>query len=222
MSLTPATKTGRYIGIKADGLFHEKVSEDTEGAVRREYEIKDKKTGAVTKGVKWELLYKDMKDVHLVNVEFEDGEYGENILLTFRFADESEITLAESTAGNFGTDIMKKLPNLSFAEKMTIKPYAFTAENGKEKRGVNFYQGSDKVMGYFWDDETKKPLHGFPEIDAEKTYDSDDWKMHFIGVKKFLVAYTKENIAPKFAKDGVEPARVEYPEDEINPEDIPF
>ncbi len=218
MELTPAKGTGRYISIKADGLFHEKVSgPEIEGSKKREWELKDG-----TKGEKWELLYKDIKNVFIKDVAFEDSDYGENILITFTDG-ESDITLAESTSGNFGSDIMKKLPNIVFSENMNVAPYAFLdADTGKPKRGVTFYQNETKVKDFFWDGE--KNLHGFP-VNTDKNPDKDSWKVHFINVKKFLVNYTKENIIAKLDQDRPEiiaPMKSEYPEEEIDIASIPF
>ena len=43
--LIPDKPKGRFISILADGKFHETVKEGTEGAVEREYETSDGKTG---------------------------------------------------------------------------------------------------------------------------------------------------------------------------------
>jgi hypothetical protein len=206
--LTPI-KSGRYISIKSDGRFHEKVSKDTDGAVHREYELKDG-----TKGEKWELLYADIKDVLIKKVEFEDGDFGENVLTTFTDG-ENEVIWAEGVATNFGTDYLKKLPNILFSEKLTIKPYAFTDEKGKERRGVSIWQKSDKVADHFWDGKEK--LNGFPvppkpNDEMSKT----DWKIHFLNVQNFLTEYAKKHVVPLFEKG------IEYPEEELNPENIPF
>lgn len=201
--LNPDTKSGRYIGIKSDGKFHEKVDEGTEGAVLRKYELKDG-----TKGEKWELLYRSIANVRIVNIEFEASEYGpDNIVTTFKDGDE-EVKWSEGTNTNFGTDYMKKLPNMDFSLPLTISPYAFEDERGKERRGVTINQNGDKVQGYFWDEATNKPGNGFPEPEGDReTYDSDDWKVYFIGVRKFLVAFTKERVVP--AVLSAEPAEVE-------------
>ncbi len=214
--LTPI-KSGRYISIKADGLLHEKVSKETDGAVLREYETSDGQ-----KGEKWELLYRDIKDVFLKNVGFEPSEYGENILLTLSDG-ENEVILSENTSTNFGTDIMKKLPNVNFAEKLTIAPYSFTDTKGKAKKGVSIYQKSDKVADHFWDGVKK--LNGFPEPEGDTSaYDSDDWKMHFIKVRKFLTAYIKEQVVPLFEKgietDFISEKDFEYPEGPKDPPTI--
>jgi len=209
--LTPVNSE-RYISIKADGLFHEKVDKDTEGAVLREYTLKDG-----TEGSKWELLYRSVDNVFIKGIRFEDSDYGENILTTLVDAEGNEVVWSESTGSNFGTDYMKKLPNLDFSAKVSIKPYAFEDENGRDRRGVSIFQ-EDKVQGYFYDGE--KNTNGFPEPES-KEMSKDDWKVYFIQVKKFLTNYTKENIIPKF-EGVVEEQKMEYPTEEINPKDIPF
>lgn len=186
-------KGGRFISVLSDGKFHEKTSEETEGAVLREYELRDG-----TKGSKWELVYQKVENVLITKVEFEDGDYGKNILVTLSDGD-NEVVWAQGTKTNFGEDLMKKLPAVDFAEKVTIQPYSFPSEKtGKPVRGVNIYQKNDKVLSHFWDGE--KPVNGLPEVDKEaaKNFDSDDWISHFTIVRKFLVSYTEEHVRPKF------------------------
>jgi len=203
------------VSIKSDGLFHEKVQEGTPGAVFREYELKDG-----TKGSKWELLYRSLDNYRITDIKFEDSDYGENILLTLDDGEE-KLVWAENTGGNFGSDLMKKRPNLDFSQTVSFKPYVFE-DNGR--RGVSVFQ-SDKISDFFWDGENK--LHGFPEWQKEDMRDmtKDDWKMYFLQVKMFLTDYIKKEILPKFA--GVSVAETdelagEFKGDEIEPKDIPF
>lgn len=216
--LTPVNNE-RYISVKADGRFHEKVPEGTEGAVLREYTVK--KDGVETKGQKWELLYREVSGVHITNIRFEDGDYGENILLTLSDG-EQEVTWSESTGSNFGSDLMQKLPNIDLSQKVSFKPYAFEDEHGKDKRGVTIAQ-SDKITNFFYDGE--KNVHGFPVWPKElEKMTKDDWKMYFLQVKMFLTDYTKENIVPKFA-EGIEKTETsyEYPTNDLDPTAIdPF
>jgi hypothetical protein len=216
---------GRFITILADGKFHESVPQGTDGAVLREYETSDGK-----KGEKWELVYTKLDNARITNVQFRDGDFGEQVLITFEDEDGHVVTLSQGVASNFGEDILKRLPNVSFSDKVSISPYSFE-DNGKQVRGVTFYQGGMKVHNYFWDNEKKVPLHGFPKMEEESP-SKDDWRIHFIQVRKFLVKYAKENIVTKFASvgsgmgtitaNGGSSAGLEYPEEEINPEDIPF
>lgn len=213
--LTPVNNN-RYISIKSDGRFHEKVNEGTEGAVLRKYELKDG-----TEGSKWELLYKEISNVHIKDVAFEDSDFGENVLVTLA-GEDYEVVWAENTGSNFGTDFLKKLPNIDITKLVSIKPYSFEDENGKDKRGVTVFQ-SDKITDFFYDGEKK--LHGFPEWPKEdyKEMSKDDWKMYFLQVKMFLTDYTKKNIVPKFTAGvpNYTDSAMKYPES-INPEDIPF
>lgn len=208
-------KNERYISIKADGKFHETVSKDTDGAILREYETSD---GA--KGEKWELVYSKLEGM-ITNIQFQEGDYGENMQITFRFEDESEVTLSQGVATNFGEDLMKKLPSIDFKDKVGLSPYSFEDERGKLIRGVGVYQTSDKVANFFWNGTDT--LNGFPTPEGDtKNYDKDDWKIHFLKARKFLVSYTKENIVSKFAGAVETSGKVEYPENDIKPEDIPF
>lgn len=184
--------TGRYIAIKADAKFHETVSKDTDGAVFREYEDSDG-----NKGSKWELVYRKV-DVFITDVKFEDGKFGENVLLTLKDGEEV-VTLAEGVSTGFGEDLLKKLPSIDFAKRATLSPYSFENDKGKIVKGVTVYQGDAKVMNFFYDFEKKAALHDFPTPEGDTTgYDQDDWKVHFIKVRKFLVKYAKEHVVPMF------------------------
>lgn len=207
-------ETGRFITILADGKFHETVPAGTDGAVLREYE-----TSSGQKGEKWELVYTRL-EAKITKIDFKDGEFGEQILITFHDED-NELVLSQLVATNFGEDILKKLPNVDFSDRVSFSPYAFTnQENGKLVRGVTLYQKDRKLFNYFWDNEKKEPKNGYPEAPKGESLTKDDWKIHFLQARKFLVGYAKENIVSKFA--GEAPAKVEYPDEEIDPESIPF
>ena len=215
--LTPATKSGRFISILSDGLFHESVNPNTEGAILREYELKDG-----TKGSKHELLYKDIEG-EVVNVQFRDGDYGEQVQITVRDNDE-DITISQGVGTNFGEDLLKKLPNIQFEKRAKFAPYAFTDDSEKERRGVTIYQDGEKVSSHFWDGE--KNVNGYPTPEGDtSTYKSDDWKLFYLQARKFLVNFNKETVVPKF--DGYAPSiksseAIEYPENDLKPEDIGF
>lgn len=207
---------GRYISILADGKFHETVPMGTEDAVEREYETSDGK-----KGTKWEMVYSKLT-AKITGVYFKDSDYGQTICLDFE-GDEGKVTVQVGTDSNFGTDIMKKLPNIDLSKDVTIQPYAFVDEGtGKHRRGVSIMQGEVKINDHFRDFAAKTNLHGFPNP-AEDTsaYDKDDWKMYFMQVKKFLVKYTQENVCPKLTGNKIEHP-VEYPKAEIDSDSIPF
>lgn len=170
----------KYITVLADGKFHQVVPEGTEGSVKRE--IKDKQTGEVT-SVKNELIFDSVSGV-ITKVSFEDSEFGKNLQIEL----DGEGVLSLGTASNFGEDIMKKLPAVDFSKSVKIVPFSFEAE-GKAKKGVTIYQDEQKVDSFYWDKDKKSNINGIPEIEGDsKKFDADDWKIHFMKVRKFLVA----------------------------------
>ncbi len=218
-------KTGRFITILADGKLHETVNKDADGAVLREYETSDGK-----KGEKYELVYTKLEGF-ITDVGFHTGDFGEQVQITFTDGD-NEVILSQGVASNFGEDLLKKLPNVAFSEKVTVSPYAFENEQAKPVRGVTLYQKGEKLFNYFWDFEGKKEKNGYPAPDGDtKEYDADLWKIHFIKARKFLVNYTKENIVPKFNENRVT-FQLTHPDeikpigelnlDEVNAAEIPF
>lgn len=207
---------GRFISILADGKFHETVAKETEGAVEREYE-----TSSGEKGTKWELVYPEIRGF-IRKVDFWTGDFGDMVQLTFGDPGEEQITISQSVAGNFGEDILKKLPSISPEKEVWIRPYAFKDEtSGKDKRGVTFYQNGDKVPDFFWDG--KKKTNGFPEPEGDTAeYGTDDWKIYFLQARKFLVKYVKENVVPKFDAEIQYEPTTEYPSENSEEMKPPF
>ena len=197
-----------YINVLASaGDFRMTVDEGTEGAKKRDYETSDGK-----KGSKWELAYKSIGGL-ITNIEFFDGDYCKNFLLTFDFQDGTEtVTVSLGTNTPFGEDMMKKLPNIDFSQEVKLSPYSFEDEKGKLRKGISVVQNDEKIVGAFFDPEKKKNLLKFPEPEGDTTtYDKEDWIMYFTKARKFLVKYTEDNILPKF-EGVVAPVKVEEEE----------
>ena len=186
----------KYVNILgSDGSLRITVDESTPGAKRREYETSDGKTG-----VKYELVFKSISGL-VKDISFYDGDYGKNILMDFD-NDGEILTLTINSASNFGEDLMKKLPNMDFAQRVTITPYAFDDEKGKTRKGLTINNKGDKIQNFFYDVVAKKNINNYPDPKpnkGDKPYSKDDWKIYFIETRKFLTEYTEENIIPKFA-----------------------
>jgi hypothetical protein len=178
--------------LGSTGDFRQTVDKETPGAKLREYETSDGK-----KGSKYELKY-DMVDGMISKVAFHDGDFGKNLLITMDFEDDSDgVTIAVGCSTPFGEDFMKKLPNIDFNKRIDITPYSI--EDGEKfKKGVSLKQDGEKLKNFFYDGE--KDINGYPEAEegASEKYDKDDWKIHFVKCRKFLVKYAEENILPKF------------------------
>lgn len=197
-------ETRTFVSILGStGDFRQVVSEDTEGAVRRDYEIKDSKDGSIKKGTKFELVF-DSIDGHIAGVEIFEGDYGKNIILTMDFGEEADpVGISVNSGTPFGEDLMKKLPNINFNEVMKLSPYSFEDDEGKSRRGISIVQNGEKIQNFFYDPNANEGkganINGYPDPQGDTSeYDKDDWKIYFTQARKFLVKYTETNILPMF------------------------
>lgn len=172
-----------YLSI-IKGNLTRKVNEGAPGAVRRDYETSDGK-----KAHKFELVYKAVngfvKDMH-----FKDSDFGEQFVLVLE--DGEEIYQIQTPVdGRYFQDFAKKVSNIYLDMDFSIAPYDFEDENGNKRSGLTIKQEGQKVENWFWDG--KKVVNGFPKPEGNtKEYSSDDWKIHFIKVKKFLKAHVEK------------------------------
>jgi hypothetical protein len=232
------TSNKLYLSI-VGGALRQSVPEGTPGAIRRDWEAGGEK------GVKHEIVFKAYSG-KITNVYFYDGESNGrkfsnlNIVLDEN-EDGKKPVISVGLGTRYASDILKKLPNVDFEKEVRIRPYAFTPE-GEDKTvtGVEITQPdnmggfTDKIDSYFHfqDGAGKwKPKNGFPVPEGDTgDYTSDDWKLFYLQVRRFLVAYTKEHVCSKFADASrAAPAHneasesgIEYPKDDIDPSDIPF
>jgi hypothetical protein len=214
-----------FAQVISDGSIRVKVDENTPGAVKREYETPDGKTG-----IKWEKVYQSLSGV-INSLEFKDTDYGQ-----FMNLEVDGIVLSLNTEGSFAQDLMKKLPSVNLDEEIKITPYSFTGESGKNLKGVTIMQGGLKIKSHFWDEENKKVLNGLPTVskEASQNYQKYDWKIFFIGIKKFLINYNLTNVVPKIKpreqqfQENLDKAGIAAPPlpedygDEIKVDNIPF
>lgn len=193
--LKPIQDKQVYVSILgSDGTLRKVVSETTPGAVKREYETSDGK-----KGVKWEHIYQELSGV-ITTVEFFDGDFGKNLIIGITDGKEQEIKLSASMNSPFGEDLAKKLPAIDIKKPVIIRPYAFTDDNGKVRKGVSIMQDGNKVLSFFQDAD-RKPLHGYPQpqfkkdkkTGEDKQFSKDEWKIYFTGCRIFLTEYIEEH-----------------------------
>lgn len=186
-----ANKQDKYITILSDGTLRLPVPEGTEGAVKREYELKDG-----TKGSKTELVFNKITG-KITDIKIFDGDFGKLLQLTI--TDEAgDMVLSVSTAQNFGEDLMKKLPNIDLDKEVSLAPYAFEDEKGKSKKGVTVTQDEVKIKNYFYDEEKKEVTNGYPKPKGDTTkYSSDKWKIYFLEAREFLTEYIEERFVKK-------------------------
>lgn len=207
-----------------DGKFHTKVSEDTEGAVARKWETPDGKSG-----IKYELVYNALFG-KIENIKFTEGEYGEQVLVTLEDDEDGNTPIiAMSTTSNYGVDFLKRLPAIDLSKEVRLMPFNFENDEGRKVTGVRVEHKDDEgkykvaVKSHFSNGE--KSINGYPDPDpnAKTSWSKADWKNYFgYVVPKFLSTYAKENVLTKFSPEKKTAVMPDYPEEEINPEDIPF
>ena len=185
------------------GKFKQKVTEDTPGAVLREYELSDKTTGS-----KWELSYKSVVG-RIESIEFIEGEYGENCNIEF-----DEFIVSLKVPSDFFRSFSERLCGADVTKDVTLTPYDFTPKGEtNSKRGMNVFQNDEKLFSNFWDGKTNK--NGFPKTpsdeDPNHVMDKDDWKTYFnVTIKRFLKKQLEALVFPSLSDELVSSAAKEF------------
>ena len=185
--------------VLADGKFHQVVPENTEGAVKREYETSDGK-----KGTKWEILA-DSLEGQITNLSLFDGDFGKNVMILFGDVDpKNNVIVSLAANSNYGEDFMKILPNIDIAKPVKLTPYSFENDKGKMIKGLQVKQDDNKLFSHYHDynEKTKKSAvkNGYPKLPSEaeiksKSWDqSEDWKAYFAKARKFLIKELQDHI----------------------------
>lgn len=189
---------GTYLGI-IGGKFRQAVPQGTPGAILRTWETRDGK-----KGEKWEKEYESLtgtiSGINFYEVEFGDGLKSKNITVFFKDGEE-DYGLSMGVATPYAEDLMKKLPSIVLEKTLTVTPYDFTDDKGKRRRGITIYQDGKKIESFFYDKDKKEIINGAPKPEGDVSmFDSEDWKMYYTKLRKFVINYITEKIVPKFGK----------------------
>jgi hypothetical protein len=191
-------------------------------SVRREFT--DKK--GVTK-VYYDLVYKNVSG-KLQKLKFRDSNFGEILDIVF----EDEI-LSVGLNSRFFQNFMQKIPNADLQEKILLYPFDFKGKGGKQVKGLGLSQASGKLKNFYYDEENKQVINGFPEPEGEpKAYSKDDWKLYFLLVTKFLKSKVAEineqleeinkvEVATAPEEEVAEIVDVPEDEDELSIDEIP-
>ena len=200
-------KRGLWFNI-IDGTFRVQVSQDHPDAVRRDWKSTDGKSS----GTKYERIINALFGF-IREVSFQEGEYGTQILVKLDENEDGETPIvALGTGTREGEDFLKKLPNIDLSKEVRLRPFSFTGEANDEVRGMEIMQQDEdgnfkvKITNFFIeqmkqaDGSFKRVMkNGYPEPEGDTDmYSKDDWKIYFLSARKFIIAYAKENVLPKF------------------------
>ena len=139
---------GHYLTI-LQGKFCQRVSEGTEGAVKRVNKLGN---------VVFEKFY-DSFTGRLINIKVQDSNYGKT--WNFIFDDKGEIyTLQLSYSNSFATAFLKMLPNIDLTKEMKLSPSTKEVD-GKNKSSLFVNQNGTAIKHAY----TKENPNGLPDME---------------------------------------------------------
>lgn len=211
-----------FLTILSDGKFHQRVDENTEGAVARTYkkdilDSKGKKTGEEEDVTVHDLVFSEATGM-ITNMYFLKGQFGENLIVEI----DNDGAISFNSNQSYGEQLLRKLPNIDLSKPVTLAPYNF-AKNGKSNKGVTVIQDGEKLQDYYFDYENKKSQNGLPEPKV-KADGSVNWTIYFETVKEFL----QEQVQPIFEVNGFKApevnkdSKVKSDDGEVDESDIDF
>lgn len=221
MGLVSSTGGGdkTYLHIIKGGI-KQSVSEDTPGAIKREWETKDGKSGT-----KYELAYEAIEG-NIVGLSYKDGDYGQSLIVDLQDGPEM-YSLQISTKSRYYDDFAKKIKAVNLDEKVSLAPYDFEGQdkNGKDKRfsGITITQNGEKITSYYWDG--KKSINKMPKVDEKEREELGDayWTVYFAKVGAFFkkeiegIKVPEPTVVDKLVAEQLKPAAadVEVEEDDL-------
>lgn len=176
-----------YLRI-SDGKIRAKSVKEDPDAEERFVEIK---------GIHvYEKVYKSCEG-YLIDITVQTHEeYGVTYnLVLFDPFDGMKYSLAIAESSRYFGSLVQHIPNIDFAQKLTVKPYAFTVD-GRRNLGISFLQNGVKVENYYReyneDTETSKSKNGLEKFNFAKVKKSkEDTKIMQMQLLKFLKAELK-------------------------------
>lgn len=228
MALTsPVEKSNLLYLTIAQGEMVQKSTKDNPRAEQRTYTVKE--NGEEVEKKRWEIKHRNLTGF-IKSLNLRKGKFGEDL--------EVQITDGEDTAqlsfsadSDYFSDFVKRLKNVDLTKQVILRPYDIPNKdpNKRSTRGISIEQDGEKIKSYFWDPVKKKPINGIPVVSEEErgNYDKDDWKIHFMQVRKFLkkqLADITEEIPtrPVVQKDTTRVADEPVAEGYDDEDDVPF
>lgn len=208
-----------YLSI-IQGSLKQSVKEGTPNSERRDYELKDG-----TKGHKFELTYMEWYG-RVRDLRLKDTKYGETLEVEF---DDAILTIP--VASRYFDDFMMKIPTANLNQTLSVHPYDFEADDGKQKKGISIEQNGQKLKSYYWNDVDQKNCNGLPlpKANAKKTYKKSDWQLYFLTRTNFLkdslpkIAETIDReISDESFKEPEDPVEPGEDDEEVKIADVPF
>jgi len=201
------------------------------GAIRKTCQEGDPKAvSRVTKdgATVWERVWRNLTGRLIGLTTHEHEKYGRS--WTLHVEDNGEVfQLQVSEDSKYGSDLLKKIPNLVIGKTYKFNPYDFTPQGEKKARtGLSIVdeETGGKIQSYFHKIEgegknaTVTYLNGYPEADPNitKDWDKDDWKIYFMKANKVMRGVAVKHV---HNPEPLEAPKEAPADDDIEP-DMPF
>lgn len=158
------------------------------------------------------------------------GDYGSQLKIVLRDGD-TDYTLPIALNKSWGTKVAECLPNVKLDEEVLFTAYGdFTTDDGKEvQAGLSVKQNGERIISAFnykegdeWKRAEGYPAYPNPDTIPDKTKNKAKftkfWQDYYFSVEEFLIDWFTNNLTIEYTA----PVKEKYPDEDINPEDIPF
>jgi hypothetical protein len=95
----------------------------------------------------------------------------------------------------YAINILSRLPNANLEKDIRMSAYAFTDENGKEKKGITLFQEGKKIQPAY----TKDAPNGLPQMKKVKVNSKEVWDK--TDMLEFLENMVNTEIIPNLPKE---------------------
>lgn len=203
-----------YQVLSSTGKFHRDALDGEEATVR---EVEKSDGSKITKKeVSFNQLQGKITSIYTVDTPF-----GEQVKVVL----DDEMVVSMNMNQPFARHLMEKIHGVDISEEVVLAPYSFE-ENEKKISGLNIYQKGNKLENHFWDKEKKTGINGIPTYKEEYNTNKAKQKIYFIEKGEFLKSelnkFIEANNLNKMRDSVVSTGDVDYEDDEINVDDIPF
>lgn len=214
--LNTNTNKRYYNVLTSDGKFHRDAVGD------EKYIIREVEKSDGSKVTKKEVVVDGISGI-ITNIYIKNTTYGDVIAVCIDY----DTVVNMNIASPFGRVFMEKVNNIDLSKEVKLLPYSFENEDGKKLTGLNIYQGDKKIESYYWNAEKKEVKNGMPGWKEEYNTNKAKMKIFFIERDEFLkgelekfIEKNKFDDLKQVAEDSV--SDIEYGDDDVNVEDIPF
>ncbi len=100
-----------------------------------------------SEGKSFWMIKDDAYEGRIIDIKIRDGKFGWELLIFINDGQE-KACIQMSLYSSFAEEFMKRLPNIDFDFDVEIRPYDFTTDDGKRRKGVSLYQGN-KIENFY-------------------------------------------------------------------------